>query len=135
MKSEYAKAMETAPAMVNESRAGYRNDNEEFLFDIREHIGVLRKSNNGWTRELNVVSWNGSAPKFDIREWDPRHEKMTKGISFTKAEAIEICKWLTARNMEPVPPKAEAPGAVRVAPAAEPEDVNQDPEPNGEIPF
>ena len=46
MKNEYAKAMETAPAMVNESRAGYRNDNEEFLFDIREHIVVLRKSNN-----------------------------------------------------------------------------------------
>ena len=117
MKNEYAKAMETAPAMVNESRAGYRNTpTEEILFDIREHIGVLRKSNNGWTRELNVVCWNGSSPKFDIREWDPKHEKMTKGISFTKSEAIEICKWLTARNMEPVLPKSE-------------------PGPDGEVPF
>ena len=110
MKNEYAKAMDTASAAVSESRAGYRNTpTEEILFDIREHIGVLRKSNNGWTRELNVVSWNGSAPKFDIREWDPRHEKMTKGISFTKAEATELCKWLTARNMEPVVPKKEEP--------------------------
>ena len=34
---------------------------------------------------------------------------MTKGISFTKAEATELCKWLTARNMEPVVPKKEEP--------------------------
>ena len=135
MTNEYAKAMEAAPANVNESRAGYRSDNEDFLFDIRERIGVLRKSNNGWTRELNVISWNGSAPKFDIREWDPLHEKMTKGISFTKAEAIEICKWLTERNMEPVLPKAEPAAAVRVAPKTEAENINQDPGPTGEIPF
>ncbi|MDR3242946.1 MAG: hypothetical protein LBT34_03345, partial [Clostridiales Family XIII bacterium] len=25
-------------------------------------------------------------PKYDIREWDPEHEKMSKGLTFTKEE-------------------------------------------------
>lgn len=122
MTSEYARTTEASPVAVNESRAGYRNDGEEILYEIRECVGILRKSNTGWTRELNVISWNGGTPKFDIREWDPLHEKMTKGITFTKAEAIQICKWLTARDMEPVPPKkGEAPGPVKADPV--PDDV------------
>ena len=106
MTSEYAKNLQEPVLTVSESRAGYRGDSEDFLYEIRECVGILRKSNNGWTRELNVISWNGSAPKFDIREWDPQHEKMTKGITFTKAEAAQICKWLSARNMEPVPSRS-----------------------------
>ena len=102
MTSEYARNLQEPPLAVSEARAGYRSEGDEFLYQIHECVGVLRKSNNGWTRELNVISWNGSAPTFDIREWDPLHEKMTKGITFTKAEAAQICKWLTARNMEPV---------------------------------
>ena len=123
MTNEYARTMEMdAAVMANESRAGYRSDGEDFLYEIRECIGVLRKSNTGWTRELNVISWNGSSPKFDIREWDPKHEKMTKGITFTKAEAEQICKWLAARNMEPVPCSGKA--AVVQTPE---EDSNPDP--------
>ena len=105
MTSEYARNLQEPPLAVSEARAGYRSEGDEFLYQIHECVGVLRKSNNGWTRELNVISWNGSAPKFDIRERDPLHEKMTKGITFTKAEAAQICKWLTARNMDPVQKK------------------------------
>ena len=83
--------------MVRESHAGYRTQ-DDFLFEILETIGILRKSNTGWTRELNVVSWNGKSPRFDIREWDPKHEKMTKGITFTKEEADQICRWFEVRG-------------------------------------
>ena len=59
---------------------------DKFTFEITEHIGTLSTSTKGWTKELNLVSWNGKAPKYDIREWDPDHEKMGKGVSFTTEE-------------------------------------------------
>ena len=49
-------------------------------------FGVLNESANGWTRELNLISWNGGKPKYDIRDWAPEHAKMGKGISLTKEE-------------------------------------------------
>jgi len=64
---------------------------DKFTFEITEHIGTLSTSAKGWTKELNLVSWNGKAPKYDIREWDPDHEKMGKGVSFT-AEELQTLK-------------------------------------------
>ena len=51
----------------------------EFKFEITRHIATLSTKSNGWTKELNMVSWNERAPKYDIREWDPEHIKMSKG--------------------------------------------------------
>jgi hypothetical protein len=53
----------------------------DIKYDIVEHIGVLSESTKGWKKELNKISWNGGAVKYDIREWAPEHEKMGKGIS------------------------------------------------------
>ena len=58
----------------------------EITFEIKHHIGVLSESAKGWTKELNLVSWNGRAPKYDIREWSPEHDKMGKGVTFTNEE-------------------------------------------------
>ena len=69
----------------------------EFTYDITEELGVLSESKSGWRREVNLVSWNGAAPKFDIRDWAPDHEKMGKGISLTAAE-IEKLKEILAKN-------------------------------------
>ena len=27
-------------------------------FEIKEHVGTIATKKNGWTKELNVVSWN-----------------------------------------------------------------------------
>jgi hypothetical protein len=40
----------------------------DFKYEITEHIGTLSESPKGWTKELNRISWNGGAPKLDIRE-------------------------------------------------------------------
>ena len=125
MTMEYAKDLADPGMAVAESRANYRAEGDEVLFDIRETIGILRKSNTGWTRELNVVSWNGSSPKFDIREWDPLHEKMTKGITFTKQEADQICKWLSVRGTD----------LARSAVQAEDEDGFVKESPEDDVPF
>jgi len=57
-------------------------------FEIKESLGVLSESVRGWTKELNLVSWNGCEPKYDIREWDPEHEKMGKGVTLTEEELM-----------------------------------------------
>ena len=54
--------------------------NGSVRFDLMEHIGVLSMKDNGWTREVNIVSWNDGEAKVDIREWDPEHKRMTKGV-------------------------------------------------------
>ena len=58
----------------------------ELKFEITEHLGVLSTSAKGWTKELNLVSWNNREPKYDIREWDEEHKMMGKGITFSTDE-------------------------------------------------
>ena len=64
--------------------------NNEIVVEIKESLGVIRKNGNGWTRELNIVSWNGSVPRYDIREWSPDHTRMTRGITLTRDELDTI---------------------------------------------
>ena len=58
----------------------------EFKYEIKENLGVVSESANGWSRELNLISWNDGKPKYDIRDWAPEHEKMGKGIGLTREE-------------------------------------------------
>ncbi len=62
----------------------------DIKFEIKEEIAVLSESSKGWKKELNLVSWNGSEPKYDIRDWAPDHEKMGKGVTLTKEEAKQL---------------------------------------------
>lgn len=62
-------------------------DNNAITFDITKHLGVIRQHNTGWKRELNLVSWNGNFPKFDIRDWDDEHMRMSRGITLSEEEA------------------------------------------------
>ncbi len=59
-------------------------------YEIIKNIGVLSESSKGWTKELNFVSWNDRDPKYDIRDWDPEHEKMGKGVTLTEEELKKL---------------------------------------------
>lgn len=61
-----------------------------FEFEITENLGVIGMTPTGMSKELNLVSWNKRDPKYDIREWDEDHEKMSKGLTFTKNELIKL---------------------------------------------
>jgi hypothetical protein len=61
-------------------------NNEPFRFEIVQNIAVLSTERSGWTKELNLVSYNDSPPKYDLRSWDPEHQKMGKGITLSKEE-------------------------------------------------
>ena len=62
----------------------------DIKYEIKKEIGVLSENAKGWRKELNLVSWNGKEPKFDLRDWAPDHEKMGKGVTLTEEEAKKL---------------------------------------------
>ena len=62
----------------------------QFKFEIIQNIAALSTEKSGWTKEINLVSYNGAPPKYDIRTWAPNHEKMGKGITLTKEELTQL---------------------------------------------
>ena len=66
----------------------------DIKYEIIQKLGVISTTKGGWTKELNLISWNDGEPKYDIRQWAPDHEKMGKGISLSKEETQELLKLL-----------------------------------------
>ncbi|WP_339217742.1 PC4/YdbC family ssDNA-binding protein [Ornithinibacillus sp. FSL M8-0202] len=62
----------------------------DLKYEILDTISVLSESGKGWSKELNLISWNGREPKYDIRDWSPEREKMGKGITLTIDELKEL---------------------------------------------
>ena len=74
-----------------------RNNGDRVRCDILEEIGVIGQRNDGWTREVNIVSWNGGIAKVDLRDWDPEHNRMSRGITLLEEEAEKLTKVLARR--------------------------------------
>ena len=66
----------------------------ELKYEITEKIGVLSENSKGWTKELNLVSWNDREAKYDLREWSPEHDRMGKGITLLEEDVIQLKKIL-----------------------------------------
>lgn len=62
----------------------------ELSYEIVKELGVLSVSPKGWQKELNLISWNGREPKYDIRDWAPEHEKMGKGVTLSAEEVSAL---------------------------------------------
>lgn len=68
-------------------------DKSEIKYEIVQSIGILSTNpKSNWSKEFNLISWNSSEPKYDIREWNSEHNRMGKGITFTKEELLELKK-------------------------------------------
>lgn len=61
---------------------------EGFKFEIVKHIATLSKHGRT-TKELNLISYNGAPPKYDLRRW--REGQMFKGLTLT-GEELEALK-------------------------------------------
>ena len=57
----------------------------ELKFEIIKSIGVLSEK-----KEVNIVSWNGGDPKYDIRSWNQDRTKMGKGVTLSSAEIEKL---------------------------------------------
>ena len=71
----------------------------DFKYEIVKKIGVLGESNNGWKKEVNIISWNERKPKLDIRDWDENHERMGRGITLNREEVEKLKELLTQMDM------------------------------------
>lgn len=72
----------------------------ELKYEITKSLGVLSENAKGWTKELNMISWNDRDPKYDIREWNPDHTRMGKGVTLTIDEAETLRRLLNGEEIE-----------------------------------
>ncbi len=60
-------------------------------YEIKRRIIVLSENQKThWTKELNLISWNSAPAKYDIREFSPDRQKLSKGITLTMDEMERI---------------------------------------------
>lgn len=79
-------------------------NNNHFTFEIVEHIATISENSTGnYTLELNRVSYNGAAPKLDLRKWDRLNNRMLKGITLTDSEARALSDALLKAIIEEEP--------------------------------
>lgn len=70
---------------------------DQIMYEIVEHLAVIDRSDNGWRLEANIVNWNNSVDKLDLRQWSEDHSRMTRGSTFTKEQAMKLAKVLSDR--------------------------------------
>lgn len=59
-------------------------------YEIVKNIAVLSTAASGWSKELNLISWNDREPKYDLRDWSSDHSKMGKGVTLSKDELLAL---------------------------------------------
>ena len=67
---------------------------KEIQYEIVKEIAVLSASDSGYTKEINLISWNGKEPKYDVRSFSPNREKCGKGITLNADEAAALLEAL-----------------------------------------
>jgi hypothetical protein len=72
----------------------------EIKYEIVQRIAVLGQRPRGWERQLNLISWNDSEPKYDIRDWSPDGSRMGKGISMSVEELAALRDILNDLELE-----------------------------------
>lgn len=73
---------------------------KEVTFEIIKNLILLEEYKNGWTKEINLVSWNDKDPVIDIRTWGKNKEVIGKGISINDKEFKDIVKYISENNIQ-----------------------------------
>ena len=76
-----------------------KNEKTEIVYVRNRRYGVLGVK-NGWVKEVSNVSWNGTKPKLDIRDWDNNYTRMSRGITLSKEEARSLLQVLAGIDFE-----------------------------------
>ena len=71
----------------------------DLKFEIIQKLGILSTSASGWSKELNLISWNDREPKFDIRDWSGDGMKMGKGVTLTLDELLVLRELLNSMEL------------------------------------
>ena len=75
-----------------------------FSYEIVKHCGTISDTGNQ-SKELNIISYNGHDPKFDLRIWvrdreNPDQKIMGKGLTMTTEELIFLREAIDELNLE-----------------------------------
>jgi hypothetical protein len=62
----------------------------DIKYEIVKKIGIVSKAGSGWTKELNLISWNDREAKYDLRDWSADGSKMGKGVTLSKEELVAL---------------------------------------------
>ena len=73
-------------------------EKDKIVFEIKRHIGVLNNHDSGWNKELNLISWNGQKPKYDVRDWDQDHARKGRGVTLYPYEMRRLVDSYIADN-------------------------------------
>lgn len=68
---------------------------KEFTYEIEKMFGTV--SNAGaLPLELNLISYNGVAARYDLRKWrvKDRQRTMQKGLTMTRQELLDLREFL-----------------------------------------
>jgi hypothetical protein len=71
-------------------KAEWRQEMKDIQYEIVKEIAVLSTGESGYTKEINLISWNGKEPKYDIRSFSPNREKCGKGVTLTETEVGKL---------------------------------------------
>ncbi|MBQ9282569.1 MAG: hypothetical protein IJ207_10320 [Treponema sp.] len=69
---------------------------ENFTFDFLDEHRIIATGSGGWNLELNKISWNKKAAKYDLRSWSGDHQKMGKGVTLSAEELKNLRDLLNA---------------------------------------
>ena len=61
--------------------------------EVIKKIALISGTETGFRKELNLMSWNGRDPKYDLRTWSPEGIAL-RGLTLTEEEAKELQKAL-----------------------------------------
>lgn len=60
-------------------------------YQILKNLVTFPAEGNGvFHKELNLISWRGRMPKYDLRSWTDDRSAMTKGITLTEEQMKEV---------------------------------------------
>ncbi|MBF0779348.1 YdbC family protein [Streptococcus cuniculi] len=74
-------------------------DSNRFTFQVIKRVAVLSTDSKGWTKELNLISYNEKPAVWDIRKWSP-NGKMSRGITLKNEELMALKEALQTLEME-----------------------------------
>lgn len=69
----------------------------ELSYVVIKHIGTISEK-NGYSKEVNIISWNGRPPVCDIRGFrigEDGEKHPLKGISMSKADLMSLKELLS----------------------------------------
>ncbi|MBQ3160871.1 MAG: hypothetical protein IJC04_01945 [Oscillospiraceae bacterium] len=72
---------------------------KQIPYKIIKHLGKLAAQNNGFTKELNLISWNNRESVYDIRTCNEEHTEFGKGVTLTMREEKELLLILNKENI------------------------------------